>query len=214
MSNLIKITEKQGNQLVDARLLYQELKVGGDFSFWIKRRIEKYDFQENRDYFIVKLDSPNFESQVSHGGLRHRTDYHITIGMAKELCLLQNNEIGKAYRKYLIEFEEKARKQLIAVPKPKTYNGIKCIHYTSWLIQNGYSLMSGQVRGRIRKYPEQFRKGKDGWYMSEAISEYFLNYKNAQQRVAQLPSVNPKWVPMFSKEELQEMIADKKNTSH
>ena len=91
-------------------------------------------------------------------------------------------------------------------PTPKIFNEVRCVHYTSWLLRNGYSLMSGQVRARIKKYPEQFRKTDKGWYMSEAIADYFLNFKNPQQRIAEMPSVNPQWVPMFSKEELQEMI--------
>ena len=91
-------------------------------------------------------------------------------------------------------------------PTPKIFNEVRCVHYMSWLLRNGYSLMSGQVRARIKKYPEQFRKTDKGWYMSEAIANYFLNFKNPQQRIAEMPSVNPQWVPMFSKEELQEMI--------
>ena len=91
-------------------------------------------------------------------------------------------------------------------PTPKIFNEVRCVHYTSWLLRNGYSLMSGQVRARIKKYPEQFRKTDKGWYMSEAIADYFLNFKNPQQRISELPSVNPKWVPMFSKEELLEMM--------
>ena len=91
-------------------------------------------------------------------------------------------------------------------PTPKIFNEVRCVHYMSWLLRNGYSLMSGQVRARIKKYPEQFRKTDKGWYMSEAIADYFLNFKNPQQRIAEMPSVNPQWVPMFSKEELLEMI--------
>lgn len=125
-------------------------------------------------------------------------------------CLYIATKFNNEARARLIirwaELEEKERKYNLSLPKPRTYNGVKCISYTAWLLQNGYSLMSGQVRARIKKYPEQFRKGKDGWYMSEAIAEYYLNFKNPEQRIAQLPSVNPREVPMFSKEELEEMI--------
>lgn len=58
--------------------------------------------------------------------------------------------------------------------------------------------MSGKVRARIKKYPEQFRKGKDGLYMSEAIAEYFLNFKNPIQKVATLPSANPNQLKLFN----------------
>ena len=75
----------------------------------------------------------------------------------------------------------------------------------SWLLRNGYSLMSRQVRARIKKYPEQFRKTDKGWYMSEAIADYFLNFKNPQQRISELPSMNPKQLNLFSPKEFEIM---------
>ena len=90
-------------------------------------------------------------------------------------------------------------------PTPKIFNEVRCVHYTSWLLRNGYSLMSGQVRARIKKYPEQFRKTDKGWYMSEAIADYFLNFKNPQQRISELPSVNPKQLNLFSPKEFEIM---------
>lgn len=202
---------KQGVELIDARLLYENLNVGRDFSNWIKSRIEKYDFQRNRDYFVEDNQFQNTDNQILRQNGRKiekgrpTVDYFVTITMAKELCLLQNNETGRRYRRYLIRIEEETRKQMLNIPAPKIFNQVKCIHYTGWLLQNGYSIMSGQVRARIKKYPEQFRKTDKGWYMSEAIAEYFLNFKNPQQRIAEMPSVNPQFVLMFSKEELQEM---------
>lgn len=202
---------KQGVELIDARLLYENLNVGRDFSNWIKSRIEKYDFQRNRDYFVEDNQFQNTDNQILRQNGRKiekgrpTVDYFVTITMAKELCLLQNNETGRRYRRYLIRIEEETRKQMLNIPTPKIFNQVKCIHYTGWLLQNGYSIMSGQVRARIKKYPEQFRKTDKGWYMSEAIAEYFLNFKNPQQRIAEMPSVNPQFVLMFSKEELQEM---------
>ena len=202
---------KQGVELIDARLLYENLNVGRDFSNWIKSRIEKYDFQRNRDYFVEDNQFQNTDNQILRQNGRKiekgrpTVDYFVTITMAKELCLLQNNETGRRYRRYLIRIEEETRKQMLNIPTPKIFNQVKCIHYTGWLLQNGYSIMSGQVRARIKKYPEQFRKTDKGWYMSEAIAEYFLNFKNPQQRIAEMPSVNPQFAPMFSKEELQEM---------
>lgn len=186
------INEK--SKLIDARLLYQHLKVGRDFSDWIKGRIEKYDFQENRDYFTKNHRTPDLGS--NRGG-HNRIDYYITISMAKELCLLQNNEIGRAYRKYLINFEEQAQKQALAIPAPKVINGIKCISYVGWILTNSYSPTSGQVRERIKKYPQQFIKTKDGWYMSEAIAEYFLDFRNPKEKIEALPYVSPKQLDLF-----------------
>ena len=40
MVSLIKVTEKDGQQLADARELHDFLGVGRDFSSWLKQRIE------------------------------------------------------------------------------------------------------------------------------------------------------------------------------
>ena len=48
MSELVKITEQNGQRVVLARELHQFLEVGRDFSTWIKGRIEEYSFIENK----------------------------------------------------------------------------------------------------------------------------------------------------------------------
>lgn len=121
---------------------------------------------------------------------RKRKDPYFELNKVEFLYIITKYS-DEARAKLVMRWAELEEKNLIKIPTPKTYNGVKCIHYTSWLIQNGYSLMSGQVRGRIKKYPEQFRKGKDGWYMSEAIANYYINFKNPQQRISELPNINP-----------------------
>ena len=103
MTNLINVwqTEK-GNQAVSARELHQFLEVGRDFSNWIKERISKYGFIENKDFYKLYFDQqgnilPNanvgvVDYQRVIGG---RIGYVITINMAKELAMLENNNKGK-----------------------------------------------------------------------------------------------------------------------
>ena len=107
MTELIKITTNDdGKQLVSARELHEGLEVGRDFTTWIKGRINKYDFIENEDYTIVNLAHQN--GGASWGG-NNRVDYIITTDMAKELCMVENNEQGRKYRKYFIECEKKLK---------------------------------------------------------------------------------------------------------
>lgn len=40
---------------------------------------------------------------------RPQIDYYLTIDIAKELCMIENNEIGKKIRKYFIETEKRYR---------------------------------------------------------------------------------------------------------
>ena len=79
------------------------------FANWIKQRIDKYKILENQDF--VKLN--NF---VMVGNLkRPQIDYYLTIDMAKELCMVENNETGRKIRRYFIEVEKRYR-EIINTP--------------------------------------------------------------------------------------------------
>ena len=84
---------------VNAREIHEYLGVKTRFNDWINRAIEKYDFIENIDYSIL-----------SNGNSK---DFVVTLDMAKELAMLENNPKGKEIRKYFIYFEQKA-KEVIA----------------------------------------------------------------------------------------------------
>ena len=100
---LISITEQNGRRAVNARELHQKLGSRRDFSSWIKERIDKFGFVENQDFEVFTKFGEN-----SQGG-RSRIEYALSIDMAKELCMVENNEQGRAIRKYFIAIEQKAR---------------------------------------------------------------------------------------------------------
>ena len=52
MKEIIKITEKDGRRAVNARELYAFLRVGKDFSSWIKKQIERCDLIEYQDFEV------------------------------------------------------------------------------------------------------------------------------------------------------------------
>lgn len=85
----------------DARELHAYLGVGKVFAAWIQERIEKYGFEENRD-FAVTVSKTGKRSNVT------RKDYHLSLDMAKELSMVENNEQGRAARRYFIDMERKA----------------------------------------------------------------------------------------------------------
>lgn len=87
---------------VNARNIHAHLEVKTQFSTWIQRAIEKYDFQENNDYSILNIDNPN--------GGRDIIEYIVTLDMAKELAMLENNPKGKETRKYFIQAEKESKK--------------------------------------------------------------------------------------------------------
>ena len=91
---------------VNARKLHEVLGSKRKFADWIKQRIEKYGFIEDVDYFSFSqiCEKPN--------GGRPTTEYKLTVNMAKELSMIENNEQGREFRKYFIMAEEIANKVL------------------------------------------------------------------------------------------------------
>lgn len=109
MTNIITITKNEiGNaelNSVNARDIHNYLQVNSKFADWIKRAISKYDFKENIDYTVLKN-----EKKLNDGVCRPFTDYIVTMDMAKELAMLENNPKGKETRKYFINCEKELQK--------------------------------------------------------------------------------------------------------
>ncbi|EAH4673096.1 phage antirepressor Ant [Campylobacter coli] len=83
----------------NAREIFQFLNSEQDYSNWIKNRISHYNFIENQDYII--------ELVYTKG--RPRKEYYVTLDMAKELCMVENNEKGRQARRYFIECEKRLK---------------------------------------------------------------------------------------------------------
>lgn len=89
---------------VNARELHEYLENGDKYSTWIKDRIERYNFLEGQDFL-------SFSEKAEKAG-RPRTEYYVSLDMAKELCMVERNEKGREARKYFIECEKKLRQVL------------------------------------------------------------------------------------------------------
>ncbi len=97
MTELIKVTEENGEQLVSARELYEFLELDkSQWARWTKKNIEEI-FEENQEY--QRLDI------VSNGN--NTTEYILKLDVAKELSMLSRSEKGKWVRRYFIEVKKK-----------------------------------------------------------------------------------------------------------
>ncbi|EFU2335629.1 phage antirepressor Ant [Campylobacter coli] len=121
----------------NAREIFQFLNSEQEYANWIKNRISHYDFIENQDYII--------ELVYTKG--RPRKEYYVTLDMAKELCMVENNEKGRQARRYFIECEKRLKnieaeqmqklafrqslgyKSQLAQQKQKYENEIKALKY-------------------------------------------------------------------------------------
>lgn len=102
---VVEVIEYDGKQAVNARELHEKLGNKKQFANWIQLRIEQYGFVENQDFQVFNQKVKN-----SNGG-RSRKEYALSLDMAKELCMVENNDAGRRIRKYFIEVEKKARTQ-------------------------------------------------------------------------------------------------------
>ena len=107
MNELIKISQVEGKRAVNARDLHQFLEVQSKFADWFRNRVEKYGFEETFDFVSVSKSLENGGRQI---------DYFVTIEMAKELSMVENNEKGQQARRYFILCEEKL-KEVFQIPK-------------------------------------------------------------------------------------------------
>ena len=191
MNELIKITEQKGVQLVDARELHRKLKVQTKFTNWFPRRVEEYKFDEGKDYFTENQLLPKNGQKVFH---RPRTEYFLTIDMAKEIAMVERTEVGKMIRNYFIEMEKIAMQAIIKMPKSLNVYGMEALPYVEWLLLHNYSVTSGQYHARIRKYPQHFYKSSTGkWYINKAFADQLLTIRQgiqALKEVKGLPQVH------------------------
>lgn len=97
---------------VNARDLHAALQIKSNFRDWIRNRISDFGFIENQDFVTVAKN-------LANGG--RSKEYFISINMAKELCMVERNELGRKWRAHFIKCEkdlmEIKRQQAIAVPQ-------------------------------------------------------------------------------------------------
>lgn len=95
------IINQEEIKLSNARDLHSFLQSKQDFSTWIKKRINDYEFAENMDFlcFHKKMEANNATI----------IEYHITLDMAKELAMVERTDKGRQARKYFIECERKLK---------------------------------------------------------------------------------------------------------
>ncbi|WP_248000280.1 phage antirepressor KilAC domain-containing protein [Lactiplantibacillus plantarum] len=100
MNELIKITEKDGRQLVSARDLHKGLELTTRFSKWV---------DQNFSMFVEGIDftSVTGVTVVNNGAKRELQDYALTVNMAKELSMMSQTPQGQIYRRYFITIEDK-----------------------------------------------------------------------------------------------------------
>lgn len=133
---LIKITtNEQNEQLVSARELHAKLEITERFNNWFERML-KYGFVENVDFTSVKSFTV-----VNNGAKKEIDEYILTLDTAKQICMLQRNELGTKFRMYFIECEKKLKIQQPEITEEQKLvlsiysGGIEAVEATKALIE-------------------------------------------------------------------------------
>lgn len=103
MNELQIIGATSDEPTISGRELHAKLEVKTAYKDWFRRMCE-YGFTEGVDFNPLKNERVQLEGnrEVS----REITDHQLTIDMAKEICMLQRSEQGKAVRRYLLDLEK------------------------------------------------------------------------------------------------------------
>lgn len=163
--DLIPITRMeiagQKTQTVNLRHLHARLGSKQEFVHWIKHRIEVYGFLENQDFvsFVqtVKRETEVFddsiknlverETEVFHNSMKNlsggrpRNEFYGTLGMAKELAMVERTEMGRKVRKYFIACERRLlRMQKIKAIEDRRTAAIGAFHLSRDLHNYGLDI--------------------------------------------------------------------------
>ncbi|EKA9768218.1 antA/AntB antirepressor family protein, partial [Campylobacter coli] len=161
--------ELQGAFPANVKFLFYFLEIDTKFADWIKNRISHYNFIENQDYII----------EIVYTKGRPRKEYYVTLDMAKELCMVENNEKGRQARRYFIECEKRLKnleqeqmqklafrqslgyKSQLAQQKQKYENEIKALKYDLEQSKNNFKDKLNCILAKNGLYAFDFKTFKN-----------------------------------------------------
>jgi len=157
---LIKVYEtSKGERVVDARELYEGLESKQDFSTWAKARLNECDALENVDFSVFHKKMEN-DFGLNLG--RPSIEYIVKLEIAKEMAMLERNDQGKKYRKYLIEIEDKYKQQAIDIsklpPELQMFNQIFLSVASQQIQVNKLQSTVDVIKDTIVQRPDNWRK--------------------------------------------------------
>lgn len=104
MNELIKVNYENTEQpTVSGRELHEALGVKTEYKDWFPRMCD-YGFADGVDFNTLKKERVQIEG--SRNVTRTITDHQLTVDMAKEICMIQRSDKGKAIRQYFISIEK------------------------------------------------------------------------------------------------------------
>ncbi len=184
---LLPIVVQENNALIDARLLHQRLKSKQQFSNWIQNRISDFGFESNKDFYTSLYKSSG----------RPGMSYLLTLDMAKELAMLERNEVGRNIRRYFIQKEKELRgvsqlpreAALFKGLKPKRINDRELYPYSDIRERAGYSRHGGG--SHKARYWMHFIKDGRTLYVTAEFALHLLRQKQVMNNRTVMQAAQP-----------------------
>ena len=188
--NELEFIQQGDTLLYDARLLHKKLQVKTKFEDWIKRRIKRYRFMEGLDYFS--------NLRIVKHSKKPITEYLLTIDTAKEMAMVEENEIGRKIRRMFIAKEKELRALSLLPKAPQLFKGLKAkwfnnnemYPYREIKRRSGYSIKSSSANHKNR-YWMHFVKEGALLYCTKAFSLQLYYQKQVINNRTVLVNMNP-----------------------
>ncbi|MEN6422287.1 MAG: antA/AntB antirepressor family protein [Smithella sp.] len=188
-NELIPIVSNNNELLVDSRQLHQKLTIATHHRDWMRRRINEYGFIEGIDFRsnLSEIEKRSDLSVLEKRGRGRIIEYKLTLDMAKELAMLENNENGRAIRRYFIEIEKQYR-DWIGFVLPRLEQDVNLFDrrqgydYVRLLQSCGCSTSGTAIHSRIKRNRQEFWRNQSGkWFISESFGKNIIAYAIARR---------------------------------
>ena len=150
---LLPVLQEDDENWISAKLLHNQLKVGRDFSEWIKKQIDDMELFESTDY---KTETPTKGNQRKYGGDNRSIDYLLKVSTAKEIAMVAGSKGGRT-SKELKEMSKLVRKYFIVIEKAFT-NRVKWNHNRKNTLIN-----CKELRGALIVHKQDLLNGVPEW---------------------------------------------------
>lgn len=99
---VIPLHEENDRFPVNGRELHERLKISTPYHIWFPRMCE-YGFEAGKDFQTMNKNVQRADGTIMP---KQQIDHSLTINMAKEICMIQRTEQGRAIRRHLIAVED------------------------------------------------------------------------------------------------------------
>jgi phage anti-repressor protein len=163
-NGLVPIYEdKQARRVINAREMHEFLGSERQFANWIQYRIDQYGFEEGNDYFCLT----NLLSKKGRGG-HNAIEYLLTIDVAKELAMVENNEKGREVRRYFIACENALKESAVISPAEREQLNAQ-VRRADAMLANAKARLSKELRITLDQYKDRLSGVSIDAYLGEIL---------------------------------------------